>query len=536
VNVEEEYQGILFPDRAENLKDFDAYKVFLEHWDSLGVELGMLYEGLALRRDTRILAVFGEQGSGKTLFATQLEAGVERTKEAIRSANLKPDSTNLWHRVCGGAKLSPSLIEKSSARVAVHMVENNSKWVDAATAWLTPQSDVECLIIADNAERGYFRQGLLDLSDADFISLADQPETMKLVAQNLVDKCRNQLRGALLVLLSNDDLFLLSLQEAVDQQHEGLLRLGSLTLPGGRDKEAVVRVNTNRLNRISYWFCLDKAGPPEKRAVRTALEGRSTFPDAFAAVNSALRSAPPGRVGRPAKKNVLSLVVLSREEVSICDHVREFGEPSRILFESDWAACGKFSSGWARRAFDEEREWLLLESEWDLRLILLGRPFTRALVSDDADLLSWCARLLDTDHLQRVFGPGTRKKTREDFREEMIGIVEDWPDTNRVDDEAFWKGRQGRSEEYEAALRRLLPGYDRGGDGFLHYRPDYIVNGFRPAAVTAALSDDISAINAALKRDAHVLEFTAIGDLGADRIHEYLSGKLRNYLEITQEQ
>jgi hypothetical protein len=56
------------------------------------------------------------------------------------------------------------------------------------------------------------------------------------------------------------------------------MTLDQLPMPDGAEKETVVRVNTNRLNRVPYWFCLDKAGPEEKLAVKTALTERCQPP------------------------------------------------------------------------------------------------------------------------------------------------------------------------------------------------------------------------------------------------------------------
>jgi len=93
-----------------------------------------------------------------------------------------------------------------------------------------------------------------------------------------------------------------------------------------------------------------------------------------------------------------------------------------------------------------------------------------------------------------------------------------------------------RSAEYEGALKTLLPEYDVSGDGFMAYRPDLIVNGFSPCSVVRAISNDRDAINIAIRRDAHVMEFTAQVKATYESVSAYLAGKLPNYLQITQEQ
>ena len=330
--------------------------MFLDHWDGLGGDLRRLYEGLALRRETKALAVFGEQGAGKTLFANKLADDIERARQALQKGQLVADSANLWHRICGTSALEIDFIVEATSRVSAHMIENQPNWPEMSAKWLAPQSDKHCILIADNAERGYFRQGLLNLSDAEYLAMGETDTAMRLVAQNFVAKCRSELRGALIVLLSNDDSFLLRLLEAIDRQHQGLVTLANLPLPQGGDKETVIRVNTNRLNRISYWYCLDKAGPIDKQRVRTSLLGASTYPAAFAAVNDAVRSALPSRVGRPAKKNMISLIVLAGSVAGTDATIKPFGEPSRTEFQCDWAVGHVYSTGWTAGTLTDQRE------------------------------------------------------------------------------------------------------------------------------------------------------------------------------------
>jgi hypothetical protein len=528
-----QYQGILFPERAENLSNFSGYKVFLEHWDGLGAELRRLYEGLALRRDSKALAVFGDQGAGKTLFANKLADDIERTRKALDKGQLAVDPANLWHRICGTSTLDRELISSATARVSVHMIENKKTWVTDSAAWLGPQKDRHGILIADNAERAYFRQGLLELTDAEYLEKGESDAALKLVAQNFVAKCRTDLRGALIVMLSNDDSFLLRFLEAVDRQHDGLVTLASLPLPKGGDKETVIRVNTNRLNRISYWFCLDKAGPADKQKVRTSLLGASTYPAAFTAVDDAIRAASPSRVGRPAKKNMLSLIVLAGNTSGLQDILSPLGTPSRTEFIGTWAIGQVYSTGWADATLDNQRECELLESEWDLRVVILGPPFIGALLSND-QRRERCSELLG--RLERVLGPGTRSETREDLRGDIESLLRAWPSVEDVSLATFWAKGQARSGDYEAALASILAGYNTQAEGFLEYRPDHIITPFRSCAVTSAISDDIEAINVAIRRDAHTFEFTAQQNPTTETIRAYLRSKLVNYVMITQEQ
>ena len=89
---------------------------------------------------------------------------------------------------------------------------------------------------------------------------------------------------------------------------------------------------------------------------------------------------------------------------------------------------------------------------------------------------------------------------------------------------------------YEAALRTVLPGYNSSSEGFLSYRPDYVVVPFRPCSVLTAISDNIDAMNTAIRRDAHVFEITALNAYTPALVRAYMASKLPNYVNITQEQ
>ena len=67
------YRGIVFPDRAESVRDFPSYRVFLDHWNELSTALGERFEGVALRGESRVLAVHGEQGRGRRFSHNSLQ-------------------------------------------------------------------------------------------------------------------------------------------------------------------------------------------------------------------------------------------------------------------------------------------------------------------------------------------------------------------------------------------------------------------------------------------------------------------------------
>lgn len=536
------YQGILFPDRAENLKEeaYRGYKVFLKFWDPLATQLRAYYEGVALRRDTRALVVYGPQGSGKTLLARKLNDDFAETQSTQSVGRpVVPDANNFWHRMTGGTsmsdpegKLEPDLIQVATYQTSVLLLENDKSWVTTAKSWMKSQQGRRCVVLMDNAERNYFIQGLVDLDDASYLRLAAEPSTASLAGERFVALCRNELRGCLFVMFTNNDLFALSLDEHVNAQHKGLLGLTSLPLPGSDEKETVVRVNTNRLNRISYWYCLDKAGPEEKMAVYTALRGASTFPDSFAAVDQAIKKAAPSRIGRPARKCTLTLMVLSDCHAVPVDEFVGIGVLDREEFHHEWLGAWLYESQWALGVLDDKSGAGLLESEWQLRVVALGRPFAAALLSDEDSSLRACGNLLKV--LERIHGPGTWQTTRDATASELRALVDSWPKSKEAD--AFWSQGQTRSGEYESALSRLFANYNTGAAGFLTYRPDVVIAPFVPCSILGAPTGNIEHINGAIQRNAHVFEFTAIANVSGAAVKAYLALKLPNYVSIVREQ
>lgn len=540
------YPGLLFPDRAESFRDaeYRAYRVFLDFWTPLSAQLRHFYEGLVIRRDTRALLVFGPQGGGKTMFARKLAFDSHATPSI---GSFRPDRENLWHRIAGSDRLDAQLIQQWRAQTTIINVTNdtglpdtcivaNENWISELKGIVRPEQGRRWLVIADNAEQGYFLQGLLGLNDTAFIAARSGQSAQfmaELAAQRFVLLARNELRGCLFLILTNNDSFAQAFEAGVNSQHQGMLTRADLPLPGAQEKETVVRVNINRLNPISYWSCLDRAGPAEKVDVYRALSGASTFPASFTAVNNAIQSS--ARQGRRASSCLLSLIVLTGTEAGHTDVVDQIGSMWRREIDYTWLSSTLLESGWAQTTIPI-LDARLLESEWLLRIVVLGGPFVRALLSNDPSMMAHCSNLLERLKTSEASRSGTRVSTMNNAERDFRTIVDAWPDTSAIDARAFWALGQRRSGTYEPLLASLLGQFDVGGNGFLSYRPDYIVTPFTPCSVLSAGAETADAINRAIRRDAHVFEFTAIDALSVGAIRTYLTQKLPNYVEITREQ
>jgi len=410
-------------------------------------------------------------------------------------------------------------------------IAENKDWLKTLVAQIGGQQDRRWIVIIDNAERGHFIQSLMDLSDAEFLDRHEQEQTVKTAAQRFVGQARTSLRGCLFIVLTNSSTFSDSLESAMEQQHRGLLARTNLPLPGASEKEAVIRVNTNRLNNISYWYCLDRAGPGEKIAVYDALSGAETFPGSFAAVDNAIRSST-NRPGRQAKTCILSLIVFTKNIQQ--PSIDALGNIWRSEVNHKWLSVTSFEGNWAIGSLDA-REAGLLESEWILRVVAIGEPFVKSLLSGNQSEEQACNNLLK--ELKSNFGPGTYASTLETYKNKLMSIVDGWVDNSNINiDSKFWNLGQRRSTVYEPILSRLQPQYNQTSPGFLSYRPDYVVNGFSPCSILSATSNDIDHINKAIKRKAHVFEFTAIDNPTTVNIRTYLTSKLKNYVQVVQEQ
>lgn len=66
------YEVLLFPMRAENLGEFSAYDVDLDHWKGLSSIFQQTFQNVYERGVSAILLVYGAQGTGKTLFSQRV--------------------------------------------------------------------------------------------------------------------------------------------------------------------------------------------------------------------------------------------------------------------------------------------------------------------------------------------------------------------------------------------------------------------------------------------------------------------------------
>jgi hypothetical protein len=300
-------QLLLFPDRAENLGQFSAYDVDLEHWKGLSSVFRQTFQAVYERGSSAVLLVHGAQGTGKTLFSRRLEQDFNKATEGAPA----PDKKNLWHTLVGDDPPTRATIETAT-------------------------------------------QG------SDF-------------------------RRSIFLLLSNDAKRMRALEEHIDQSHAGLAKVLELPLPAPAMKEQIVRKNTNRLNRMSYWYCLDAAGKEERLSVYDVLEASDKgFTDSFLAVSEALRSADVKRTGRPANRNLITLVTLGTPPSAAKGFLEDHDLAAQEHHRGDHLGVWLMREQWASMLYqgndrEASRRAQMLESEFALRWVALDMRATFAL-------------------------------------------------------------------------------------------------------------------------------------------------------------
>lgn len=532
-----EYNRIIYPERAEYLDEekFRSYRVFLTHWNPLAAQIKSDYEEALLRRTSKALIVYGDQGTGKTLLAKKLCGDFASTVTALRqSGTTQYDDTNMWHRIASGFGGNPALIATSTPQCSVLHIEDDMQWVRKAKEFTGANDGRTCVIVADNCERDYFVQSLVGLNDSQYLAVGRTDALIKAAAQKFVALCRTELRGAFMLMLTNDAFFALSFEDATNSQHAGLVSTAQIAMPPKQDKEAIVRVNTNRLNPFTYWYCLDRAGMTEKKAVLRTLASSTGFKETFQAVDQAIQRATPTRVGRPPRKCLLTLFLMTdtSDVFGLIDSLL-IRDSERNVNLSPLLDVATFTGRWTTPfEVGGERMGKLLESEWNLRIAVAGNQVTSCLRSTSNAPLA--KRLIDL--VLEHHGPGTHDTTRATHRADIDAVLAKIGGLSVSDLSAFWSAGQVRAHEYESQLRSIYPTYNTGGAGFLQFRPDLIISPYEPCQLSRSASEDDAEINESIRRKAATCEFTAVKTFSLDAVRTYLNRKLPNYIEILQEQ
>ncbi|MFV8751211.1 hypothetical protein ACNOYE_11765 [Nannocystaceae bacterium ST9] len=291
---------------------------------------------------------------------------------------------------------------------------------------------------------------------------------------------------------------------------------------------------------MSYWYCLDTAGKPERAALREILRAEQGFTDSFQAVNTALKR----RVGRPANRNLLTVITLgsSPAEVHAFLADKELLSDSedsiaKVTFEGEHLGVWFAFEGWAEpfaRGGDADlsRRAKMLQSEFSLRWVALDFRATWHLLQPTMGSLLG-------DRLANVisFSPSVADPKSRSAHERVCAVLDGdlrgRPAPGEFEQE-FRSLRRDRSTLYEPRLASRFARYGTAVPGYAKLKPDHIAHDYTICAITGAKSDEDAAISAALKRTGHFLEFTSF--LGADLegIDAYLATKIDAYARMLE--
>ncbi|CAN7578710.1 hypothetical protein [Variovorax paradoxus] len=482
---------------------------------------------LFARRESRTLGIYAPQGSGKTLFARRVSGDIGKSMSAKEY-----DEENLWHRIAIDEFTDRSRVvaPATNLKVLLRDAGHDDPWAEDLKAFVDHPSN-RAIVLLDEADQAYMQLRLLGMEMGDFLNSSDQDRLLKASAEKFVKQCRTNLRGTLFVMLSNRRDFLDTFAAAVNGQHEGMMTVKELPAADGPTKEKVVRINTNRLNAFSYWYCINNATPIRKSAIYDSLAGAGTFPAAFMAVDAAVSDAVQTRTGRPAIKNHLTLCVL-HENPDIAAIETAFGRKTTEFSSGDVQILSwtdSWTAGLAKNVGQQSA--YMLESEWNLRVVLLGPKFLGPLLA-----LNPSAEVL-RDALKIIFevpSPYALPKTIKDIEAARHQAVAQVQAGNLVPTQAFWASGQVRSVEYESALRKVFPNYNLGTTHLSGFRPDLIHAAYDECSVLNVGKNDSTAITGAIRRRANFIEFTAVQNITKASVVDYLASKIKNYVRLME--
>jgi len=528
-------QLLLFPERAENLGQFSAYDVDLEHWKGLSTVFRRTFQSVFERGSSAILLVHGAQGTGKTLFSRRLEQDFKKATEGV----LSPDKKNLWHTLVGDDPPVRATIEMATRDSVLRRIEPNSGWLQALRDFAKQDTRRVRIFVIDDAHKDVFLREWAGLSQADYLGFKARKEesaALASVAERLVEDCRGDFQRTIFLLLSNDTARMQALKEHVDLSHAGLARVLELPLPSPEMKEQIVRKNTNRLNRMSYWYCLDAAGKKERLSVYDVLKAPDKgFTNSFEAVSEALQSADVKRSGRPANRNLITLVTLGTSPSTAKGFIDDHELAAQEHHRGDHLGVWLMREQWASILYqgdDREvsRRAQMLESEFALRWVALDMKAAFALCQapSPGDLGE---RLLDIiQFVPSIAKPADVKKRGEDCAKIELELESSGPSVELTAfQQKFVELGQRRSSLYEPAIARRLGGYSRGFVAFPVVRPDFIAGEYTPCAVTTAPSRGDTEITDAIRRACHAIEVTAHLQDDMSGLKDYLLHKVERY-------
>ncbi len=529
-----------YPERAESLEGFgNEYEVHLDHWSQLSAAFRDAYQTVYVRGTSRMLIVCGPQGSGKSLFCQCLLKHHAQTLRGLSQApgEVIPDrEKNLWHLlVVDREEDQKQTILLTTPVTVVKTVSLGQGWLEELRRWGREDQSRVRIVLIDNFQRERFLSELAGISLEAYSLRRDSGEEsgmLSLVAQSIDTIARGDLQRTLFLCLSNDQPLMEQLVEAVRREFQELPRLHALPHPAPKEKERIVRRNLNRLNPMSYWYCLDRADGEELRPAYLALRGNEGIGRVYECVEGGIAER---RAGAPANKNRLTIVTLGATPAAVADEHDAVwvNHPPKCIGTGAHVAMWEFPR-FARplpaRNPVDQRRCDLFDSEFLVRWITLDMALTKALVTASPTPGDAGEAVLDL-----IVGDGGDRVGAIDALNNRPELATDDPTWSA----SFRAQGSGRAGPYETALRARFTArslsYSTALPNFADVRPDVTVAPYVPCELHLAASDDPKDLRAALKRTCHVVEFTSFLREGMAGLDEYLLKKIVNYATLLEE-
>jgi hypothetical protein len=179
----------------------------------------------------------------------------------------------------------------------------------------------------------------------------------------------------------------------------------------------------------------------------------------------------------------------------------------------------------------------MVESEFALRWVTLDMTAAYALLQAPSMQGDLGERLLDVIRFfPSIAKPNEIKKQAE--RSQQLDTALDaagWePGTITDFSNRFRDLGQRRSAEYEKALSARFGHYSHGFQVYPAVKPDFIVDEYATCAVTRSATDSPKALEDAIRRTCHVIEFTAHLQADMKGLAEYVLSKVDRYAEMLE--
>ncbi|XXX76383.1 hypothetical protein WMF30_52920 [Sorangium sp. So ce134] len=199
------------------------------------------------------------------------------------------------------------------------------------------------------------------------------------------------------------------------------------------------------------------------------------------------------------------------------------------LFREAWASVlgDDRNDGYARKAG-------LVESEFALRWVALDARATWCLCNDSLspsleNFIQLAPRIGDLRDAKRAAEAAARKL------DDSLGALSNIDEIDKFI-AVFKDAGQGRSRSYESAIAKRFKGiaFGQGLAAYGNVKPDLTIGEYKACAVTSSKSGDAKAIEEAIRRTCHVIEFTAHLQTDMRGLRDYLRGKVETYASLLE--